>query len=359
MAQTWHQLRPGEIRNDCGGCHAHSQKPTAVRGHRRGQARLHGLRPDRADAAADRRRSTTSPARSGTRRTRPACASRRASRTSSISATSSRSSSAAASPATPRRTAKPAGNLGAGRRRRADADSSNDRQVPGHLLPPGAGRARRSSATSRSATTAGGNPNASRYVRKFQSRRSLLIWKVFGQRLDGWSNDDFPTETVPGDPSTLQLQGQAGRRHAAEPRPCRPRLHRQRHAAAGSRGRHLRRAGRQEDQGRAADATRIGGRWCAGSTWAARSTSTTTRPTPSERGYGWMLDDNRPTLTLTYPRAGANAALTRILVGMHDYDTGLDMDSFQVTADFAAGRRRRPARTWRRSSSRSPRASGS
>ena len=28
MAQTWHQLRPGEIRNDCGGCHAHSQQPT-------------------------------------------------------------------------------------------------------------------------------------------------------------------------------------------------------------------------------------------------------------------------------------------------------------------------------------------
>src|SRR5262249_31534172 len=29
MAQTWHQLRPGEIRNNCGGCHAHSQQPTA------------------------------------------------------------------------------------------------------------------------------------------------------------------------------------------------------------------------------------------------------------------------------------------------------------------------------------------
>ena len=28
MAQTWHQVRPGEIRTDCGGCHAHSQKPT-------------------------------------------------------------------------------------------------------------------------------------------------------------------------------------------------------------------------------------------------------------------------------------------------------------------------------------------
>jgi hypothetical protein len=55
---------------------------------------------------------------------------------------------------------------------------------------------------------------------------------------------------------------------------------------------------------------------------------------PKERGHGWMLDDTRPTLTLTYPRAGANPPLTRILVGMHDYYTGLDMDSFQVVADF-------------------------
>lgn len=27
-AQTWHQVRPGEQRSDCGGCHAHSQQPT-------------------------------------------------------------------------------------------------------------------------------------------------------------------------------------------------------------------------------------------------------------------------------------------------------------------------------------------
>src|SRR5262249_1813431 len=27
MAQTWHQVRPGEARYDCGGCHAHSQLP--------------------------------------------------------------------------------------------------------------------------------------------------------------------------------------------------------------------------------------------------------------------------------------------------------------------------------------------
>ena len=47
-----------------------------------------------------------------------------------------------------------------------------------------------------------------------------------------------------------------------------------------------------------------------------------------------MLDDQRPTLTLTSPRAGANPPLTRILVGMYDYG-GLDPDSFQVVASFA------------------------
>jgi hypothetical protein len=57
-------------------------------------------------------------------------------------------------------------------------------------------------------------------------------------------------------------------------------------------------------------------------------------PAHPERPTGWMRDDNRPTLTLTYPRAGANPELTRILVGMHDYGSGLDPDSFEVTADF-------------------------
>jgi len=26
--REWHQLRAGEVRNNCGGCHAHSQQPT-------------------------------------------------------------------------------------------------------------------------------------------------------------------------------------------------------------------------------------------------------------------------------------------------------------------------------------------
>ena len=49
--------------------------------------------------------------------------------------------------------------------------------------------------------------------------------------------------------------------------------------------------------------------------------------------------------------ASSNPPLTRILVGMHDYYTGLDMDSFQVVADFALDhggtRTRGEARKWR------------
>jgi hypothetical protein len=56
---------------------------------------------------------------------------------------------------------------------------------------------------------------------------------------------------------------------------------------------------------------------------------------PDQRGVdGWMMDDQRPTVALTYPRPGANPDVSRILVGMFDYDTGLDLKSFEVVADF-------------------------
>jgi len=57
---------------------------------------------------------------------------------------------------------------------------------------------------------------------------------------------------------------------------------------------------------------RTSGRWCAGSTSAVR-----------------------PILTVTTPQPGRNASIARLLVGMHDYGSGLDMKSFTVTADFA------------------------
>ena len=39
-------------------------------------------------------------------------------------------------------------------------------------------------------------------------------------------------------------------------------------------------------------------------------------------------------LTMTLPASGTKEPLTRILIGMHDHYTGLDMKSFRVVADF-------------------------
>ena len=55
---------------------------------------------------------------------------------------------------------------------------------------------------------------------------------------------------------------------------------------------------------------------------------------PESRGEGWMVDDNRPILTVTEPRAGNNARLERLLIGAHDYYTGLVLEGFEVKADF-------------------------
>ncbi|MGE3808590.1 MAG: hypothetical protein AB7K24_28325, partial [Gemmataceae bacterium] len=50
---------------------------------------------------------------------------------------------------------------------------------------------------------------------------------------------------------------------------------------------------------------------------------------------GWLTDEVRPALTVALPHAGRNAPLGRLLIGMHDAYTGIDAQSFQVTADFA------------------------
>jgi hypothetical protein len=171
-----------------------------------------------------------------------------------------------------------------------------------------------------------GYPNASRYVRKLQSRRSLLIWKVFGERLDGFTNDDHPSEAKPGDRENLTPRGQT----------LDLKKHRQRYdldytgspmpppeAVAAGRVRLL----TDEDR-------RTLVRWI---DLGCPIDLDYDPQHPDRRGYGWMLDDQRPTLTVTLPQPGANRELTRILVGMHDSGSGLDPARFRVVADFPIG----------------------
>jgi hypothetical protein len=175
-----------------------------------------------------------------------------------------------------------------------------------------------------------GSPNASRYIRKLQSRRSLLVWKVFGQRLDGFSNDDHPSESEPGK-TDLLLKGE----------PLEVERHRARYDVDY--------VGSQMPPPEAVAGTY---KTPDGKTVKVEPLSDTDRRVlacwidlgcpidldfdpgnPDAFGFGWTCDDQRPTISLPWPRPGANKELSRLLVGMYDYGSGLDEKSFRVTAD--------------------------
>ena len=122
-------------------------------------------------------------------------------------ATCSRSCSAAAVPVTPQTDEQqPAGNLD------LDADDqmgkhSQHREIPGSYYRLAADQQAQFGHKPVIHNGTWRQTNASRYIRKFQSRRSLLVWKIYGERFDGWTNDDFPTAKEPGDADTLEMAG--------------------------------------------------------------------------------------------------------------------------------------------------------
>src|SRR5205085_1733441 len=183
----------------------------------------------------------------------------------------------------------------------------------------------------------GGYGQASRYVRYFQSRRSLLIWKVFGQRLDGWHNDDFAYETVPGDANSLQYKGKP----IALPKRSGTRIEGPAvnlayigsimpppEAVAGTyktRDGHVIKVAPLTDEDRLTLA-----RWI---DLGCPIDLDDTGSKGERRAASWFADDVRPTLTVSSPAGGANAKV--IFLGMHDYESGLDLSSLHVTANFA------------------------
>ncbi len=295
MAQTWHQVRPGEVRNDCGGCHAHSQKPL-----------------DFASTAAAKpgyvipNLATETPMLSKDSSGKP------------IVVIKDRAQDVEyyrdIKPILERSCIQCHSLTGRQEGKLALDDYAKTGYLNGLMVEGSYMRL----AMDTGATLGGypplhpnkwGGLNRSRYVRPFQSRRSLLIWKIFGQRLDGWTNADHPTERVAGDRSTLPLGG----------------------------------ASNEEMDNADLDYT---GSMCptpgSGVTpltedekllfarWVDLGT-----PIDQVKDWGWFLDELRPTLTMPYPKIGDNdKALSKIKVGMHDYYSGLDMSSFSVKATF-------------------------
>jgi hypothetical protein len=338
MAQTWHQVRPGEIRHDCGGCHAHSQKPTEFK--LTAAAKLDYVpfdltqktpllttkKNDQSGKKWDVNDETGLRFEQGVKSVEFHRDIKPILERSCVACHMHKSD-------------KPAGNLVLDDEQIMIITVASDKPVH-------ASNVRAVGTYVRLAADADGrfghkpltkagwkDLNASRYIKAMQSRGSLLVWKIFGQRLDGWSNDDFPYEAVPGDPKSLQQKGQ--------PVPDTPQNRERAHIAytggvmpppEAVAGTYVGADGRKIKVAPLTDEDRLTlVRWI---DLGCPIDLDYNGAQPDARGFGWMLDDNRPTLTLTYPRAGANATLTRILVGMHDYYSGLDMTTFQVVADF-------------------------
>jgi Hydrazine synthase alpha subunit middle domain len=149
MAQTWHQVRPGEIRIDCGGCHAHSKPPVDFGGTTAAVSLPANL--TRLPARDVEYRRDIDPI------VQRACVSCHQGST---------------APGGLAFTGDPFVNY----RKLADAQTEN-LPAPGH-------------------PNSWLFPNVSKFVRVFNSSRSLLMWTLTGRRLDGWTNERWPGAPV-------------------------------------------------------------------------------------------------------------------------------------------------------------------
>lgn len=292
VSQTWHQVRPGEARFDCGGCHAHSQQPLDFNQTAAAQPDYQVL--DLANTTpmvskdSEGKPSVTTKTQGAVdveyyrdikpilQRSCVQCHSKTGTQEAQLVLDDE----------------DLVGGYDNTYNRLAN-DSKGQYGIPSLVQPYGWRQS-----------------NASRYIRKFQSRRSLLIWKIFGQRLDGWTNADHPSAAVPGDPSTLPGGGDKKEINRSDidytgtimPPP----------------GSGVPSLTEEEKM--------LFARWVDLGAPISQ---------PGRDAVGWFADESRPTLTMSSPRAGQNSSqIQEIRIGLHDYYTGLDMTSFSVKADF-------------------------
>ena len=314
MAQTWHQVRPGEVRNNCGGCHAHSQQPTDFE-------LTAAAKPNYKvwDLANETPLFTTKsgPSTSPKWDTRNSTAVRVTGNGihdveyyRDIKPLLDRSCVACHSV----KLDKPAGRLA----------FDDDRPISKRGLVPWAENIR----------VAKGLPKSYarivQYAWAFQSRRSPLIWKVYGKRLDGFDNEDVPSPILDyhDEQSVLNWCHHSQRYkfdvdYTGSSMPPAP-------AVAGD---YKGANGQPVKVPALSDEEKITlARWI---DIGCPIDLDFDPEHPEQRGRGWMLDEGRPTLTLTYPARGVNKQpLSSIVIGMHDYYTGLNQDSLKLIANF-------------------------
>jgi hypothetical protein len=340
MAQTWHQVRPGEIRTDCGGCHAHSQKPTRFADTLAARADypvwdLTGKTPllttkkhDESGKRWDTDDSTGVHWVEGIknveyyRDVKP------------ILERSCAACHTGKSEHPPAKLVLDDDSLVQGPGSIAGLASGPSGKVPGTFLRLALDPRGKFGHASPITSHGWSHPQASRYVRYFQSRRSLLVWKIFGKRLDGWKDDEFATEAVPGDANSLVYLGKPLANTPQNQSLINLTYHGSimppPEAVAGT---YKGPDGKQIKVAPLTDEDRL-----TLVRWIDLGCPLDLAYDPARPQFAapnsWMQDDNRPALTLTYPQPGANRPLTRVLFGMHDVASGLDLDTLQVAADF-------------------------
>ncbi len=336
-AQTWHQVRPGEARYDCGGCHAHSQRPTEFELTAAAQpdykvfdltektpllvekSRDESKQQWDADNTSGVRFADTSVVNvEYFRDVKPILA------RSCVDCHSHKSE-------------KPAGGLvldddELGTQGAFGHDAGPDVPVPNTYFRLATWKRYTDPPAGSMVTPQAASP----YVTQFQSRRSPLVWKLYGRRLDGWTNDDYPSITKIGDLKSLRGPGDKfiekvdynddkalldytrrfniDRDYVGSIMPP---------PAAVKEG---------KVQPLSDEDRRTIVRWI--DLGCPIDVDPQYDPAKKDsRSYGWMGDDQRPTLTVNSPQAGVIASLDRILIGMTDAYSGIDPASFVVTAD--------------------------
>ncbi len=299
-AQTWHQVRPGEVRYDCGGCHAHSKPALDFRT----TAAYQSNYPVKDLALTTPLLSVDGSSTPGVvtlgehattieylRDIKPIfqakCASCHSSKNGKV----------------------PAAGLD------LDADGRLADGIPATYA--WLAKARSSGNPTPRSVTPGGDwywPEITRYIRAGQARQSLLVWKLFGRRLDGRLNSDRPTERVAGDPSTIPPGvdwSECDLDYAGEAMPPPD------SGVALSLDERMKIA-RWVDLGAPID---LAAQYGAG-------------------GFaGFMEDDIRPTLSLTpsVGRAAAAGTISRFVIGAYDLESGLNTSTLSLVLDRAVG----------------------
>jgi hypothetical protein len=292
FAQTWHQVRPGEQRTDCGGCHAHAQAPLSF-------AQTAAGRGESALVELGRMTPLLSKNASGETIVRTVNAR-------SVSVEFNRD----IKPILERSCATSGCHAGSSPAAQLKLD---DWTITDGLY----GSYRRLAIDQNAqygykpviANQTWRQTNASRYVRMFQARRSLLMWKLFGRRLDGWTNAQFPTESIPGVASTLPAGANAN------------------HADLDYTGTAM----PPPNSGVPAlteDEKMLFARWI-------DLGAPSNRVEPEQAELGWDHDEQKPTLTLAWPEPGRNSVINEFRLGAYDLGSGLDWATLSVKASTA------------------------